>query len=470
VEGLIKFLFADDFSIMVRTFLALLSLQPFFARFERVTGYGLNIPKCGVLCTIRHERTYRNMLNNLPLNNSWRGLQLLESTKHLGVLMGRNVSKLDIWEAALLKFEGRVRKCKLTCKMSVPARIALLNGFLFPILLYTGQFYLAPESIIKRVESACRALLLPKYAAIPLKCLYASPQRGGVYPTLLHFSSANRAAIIRCQYPLFRARYLGMRVEFFGFEERSPLASLSEALGYGLKNVEGTLASIPQRTHAGVLERVNVSQTDTYKLLRHMSGVEKQAESKMRDKILSRWVKAGDDQSPGAMQGYMATYQTLVGMVAGMRPLIQCFKWHRWLLYNALPLAARFSFLRDDFESNKCPRCNMDRETSLHFLVDCEVAKSSLEEVRKHLVEDNLSTWDDTTTPLTHLHLALLVSQDFLHPAHIIKWIQASYIVRNDLTHGRLGEVTIEAQVCRIVDHFKNMRTPLKARKPPPWP
>ena len=105
----------------------------------------------------------------------------------------------------------------------------------------------------------------------------------------------------------------------------------------------------------------------------------------------------------------------------------------------------------------------------MHFLHGCEVAQRSLMGVRRHLVETYGHTWDDPAEPLSHLHLALLGNQNRLHPAHIVNWVQASYITRNALTHGGLDSITMESQVKRIVDTFKNMRTPMKARKPPPW-
>ena len=91
----------------------------------------------------------------LPL--SWQGLRVVDRYKHLGVLIGREVTVEDVYAEAIAKLSRRVARYKpLQGFYSLQNRIIISNSFLSTVFSYLSQFFLMNRNLLaeaKRVIS-----------------------------------------------------------------------------------------------------------------------------------------------------------------------------------------------------------------------------------------------------------------------------------------------------------------------------
>ena len=92
------------------------------------------------------------------LRRCYPGIKFVTKAKYLGLLMGPEISTVDIFQAAVDKFYARARQLHRVVRAStLHQRILIYNIYLLPILFYLAQFYIIPfTEMIRPIRNHCR--------------------------------------------------------------------------------------------------------------------------------------------------------------------------------------------------------------------------------------------------------------------------------------------------------------------------
>ena len=142
--------FADDLGLPATELNALCDALPIIDRFTFFSGLGVNREKTCILSAHKIRKIDRETLATCP--ESWRNIRFVSSAVYLGILMGRSITNLDIYDKAFRKFVKRSTAIKpLISHLSTQHKVITANVFLTPIFSYLIQFFLVPSSILSAV-------------------------------------------------------------------------------------------------------------------------------------------------------------------------------------------------------------------------------------------------------------------------------------------------------------------------------
>ena len=138
----------------------LIGLRRSYDLFCGATGARLNLKKCIAITPERcRPKEWR----------SWPDITSAPTAKYLGVTVSSKLDVDEIWNQTLVKMKRTANRIA-NLKLSLPARVTVINCFLLSIPTYMMRFYLAPEHIIQQMYSTVRTALGPR-RAIPIHTL-----------------------------------------------------------------------------------------------------------------------------------------------------------------------------------------------------------------------------------------------------------------------------------------------------------
>ena len=157
--GLSLFAFADDLAAAFRSISLLLRMLAVVQKFGEVSGLKPNQKKTSIVSTRAPSRRVRRRLTE----GGWGEIQWKGSGVYLGVLFGRAVDTVMIFEGALDKFYSRALQFRpLIKEASIDERVLIFNTFLLPLFYYLAQFYVIPyQEVIVPVKELCRTWIIP---------------------------------------------------------------------------------------------------------------------------------------------------------------------------------------------------------------------------------------------------------------------------------------------------------------------
>ena len=140
--GAIVWSFADD-AVMAHSSLAgIRQFTQTLDEFARISGFGVNRSKCSVLHTIEATPQEQAELDQA----GWKDLSFTSTATYLGVLVGYNISTIDIFKDAVDKFIDRSESYSSALRhLPTQARVRVFNIYIIPLLSYLFQFYILPH-------------------------------------------------------------------------------------------------------------------------------------------------------------------------------------------------------------------------------------------------------------------------------------------------------------------------------------
>ena len=262
--------FMDDVSAGLPDIRLLPDLAHLFNRFGKASGLRVNLKKTMLVPTRPLTTEDRRVISASP----WPDLPVKQSAAYLGVQMGIGVTVEDIFNSALRKFEKRVALyLPRKFSYSVGKRVVIANTMLTPIFSYLAQFYLIPESVLKRIMAGLRQWLIPLgQSAYPVPILSKPLEDLGLPTPLLlpedmnlgvllklwpramgtGIHRSNRSTRILCQVQsarhVLRAKGVSLRLLA---QERGPILSkdIRAAIHGGRVSKSSSLARIAYRLH-----------------------------------------------------------------------------------------------------------------------------------------------------------------------------------------------------------------------------
>ena len=141
--------FADDWTVLCRDFQTLFMLRPILRVFELASGQIINESKSSIVPSRRlTDAEVKCCLVH------WRNLQVLYSTRILGLLIGLDVSIEDQFRAPLDKFAKALQDfSKFRDQMALATRIAVISTFFFSLFSFVSGFFYMPTHLLRSVES-----------------------------------------------------------------------------------------------------------------------------------------------------------------------------------------------------------------------------------------------------------------------------------------------------------------------------
>ena len=188
------FAFADDLAITNPLRDGITRALTTICRFARFSGLGLNIHKTVILSALpptRVDRAYFKL-------TGFHKVKLVNRAIYLGVLIGNNITTLDIFREAKIKFEKRVNLfSRYLHRVSLHKRILIFNIYLLPILYYLAQFYIIPyREVILPIKTITRKAILASNGNSMSYCHLVAPRKeGGPYAPLRDLWSTNMALL-----------------------------------------------------------------------------------------------------------------------------------------------------------------------------------------------------------------------------------------------------------------------------------
>jgi ribonuclease HI len=151
--------FADDLAVESENLSAITEAIKIIQAFALFSGLGLNMSKTVILTTLPTEP--RDELQ-LQLAGVGRGsaqgrIHFVARGVYLGVLIGRDVGTMDVYEKAHQKFLSRTALFKpVLHRSSLHKRAVIFNVFLLTIYSYLAQLYEIPRSMVDQVREIVR--------------------------------------------------------------------------------------------------------------------------------------------------------------------------------------------------------------------------------------------------------------------------------------------------------------------------
>ena len=158
--------FADDLAL---TGLCVSDISPalnVITIFSRLSGLGINRDKSCVISS--GPPSSLPALRTELARSPWPDLPLRDSTTHLGIVIGREVTLGDIFASPFKKAVDRINNCRSVVKgLSVPNRILFINTFVISLFSYHALFFVIPSEHYQTIKG--------------MICKIVTPFNGGAY-------------------------------------------------------------------------------------------------------------------------------------------------------------------------------------------------------------------------------------------------------------------------------------------------
>ena len=128
--------------------------------FSEASGLGINREKSLVLTT--SPPSSHDDIRSALLRSPWPDLPLRDRGTHLGVVIGRDVTLDEIWEAPVNTAINRLNRARSFLRsLSVTNRIIYVNVFITSIFSYIGLFFVLPTDTWKVIKGHISKAVIP---------------------------------------------------------------------------------------------------------------------------------------------------------------------------------------------------------------------------------------------------------------------------------------------------------------------
>jgi ribonuclease HI len=151
--------FADDLALATKNLAEIIKALHIVEDFAKFTGLGLNIKKTVILTSLKVTYADEAELEY----QGYKIIKFVDKTEYLGIIIGREISTVDIAEKAMAKFQKRVNSYSHNiARSSLHERILIFNIFLLPLFNYIAQYYILPyEQVIIKARNIARKHIIP---------------------------------------------------------------------------------------------------------------------------------------------------------------------------------------------------------------------------------------------------------------------------------------------------------------------
>ena len=192
--------FADDLAAGAESLDTILAILRIINTFAKHSGLGLNIRKTTVLTTREPTATARGLLRLY-----WPRIKFVTSATYLGVIMGQEITTVDVFRKAMTKFLYRAQQMHMLIRSAtLHQRITLYNTYLLPILCYLAQLFIVPYTqTVVPLREHCRKAIIPFNGTAFSYAHLVSPTRSMIGPfTPLRDLWATNMAFLAVRYDL----------------------------------------------------------------------------------------------------------------------------------------------------------------------------------------------------------------------------------------------------------------------------
>ena len=126
--------------------------------FARISGFGVNRNKSTILHTMKPTSADKQIITQ-----DWTDLKFTNKATYLGLLVGYDISNVDIFQVPLKRFKDKILKYSSALRhSSIQNRILIFNIYLLPIFSYLQRYYITPyKDIITKVNNIIRRNIIP---------------------------------------------------------------------------------------------------------------------------------------------------------------------------------------------------------------------------------------------------------------------------------------------------------------------
>ena len=139
--------YADDAVLAHNSLDGIEAFTKLIDTFSQISGFGVNREKCNILHVLDTTTHENDRLKTFPWANPITGKSLTFTNKaiYLGILVGYNISTVDIYQEAFDKFEKRADTFSCALRfLPTHARISIFNIHITPLFSYITRFYILP--------------------------------------------------------------------------------------------------------------------------------------------------------------------------------------------------------------------------------------------------------------------------------------------------------------------------------------
>ena len=148
---------ADDLAVASTKLKWLWPVMKIIDVFALISGLGINTDKSAILPSLP------DMVGDMDMTNCpWSDIKIVESYKHLGMLIGFDLQLENIFQVAHEKAMARLESyASVIRSLPIHKRNMIINTFVTPVYMYIGSFLLVPTKFYKQYKSACHRLVVP---------------------------------------------------------------------------------------------------------------------------------------------------------------------------------------------------------------------------------------------------------------------------------------------------------------------
>ena len=385
--------FADDLAVISPNITGIINVLSQIKTFSANSGLGVNWDKSSILPTKPLSPRAKGLLSLSGFGE----IQITSRALYLGVLIGTDVTTVDIFQAAVDKFTSRVYKYRSALlARSLHHRILIFNIFLNPIMYYLSQFYILPniQAALPLKRLAHRHIVPYAGKGMAYAHLIAQPPDLGPRVPYVDIWAWNLALLAQ-DYP-FRKSH----------GKRTPWVPRGQEMTLDISDWD-SLQTREHKTHAAVLHLTYGVDWDSEGLI-DVTKLPK-TPNKIRAWIYSDLVReAGDfkDARHNFKKPTCLTHKVLKhfeGLRSWPAPTVQ--EWTRYIadhtrtrniirpsIWNtylrffmrALPYGRRTRFFIGGFDQDNptpCRLCGRGEDSHSHTFKHCEVMKSAFVKV-----------------------------------------------------------------------------------------
>ena len=391
-NGLDQFAFADDLALSSASLNIIVLSLKVIDTFAKNSGLGLNIDKTVILTAVPPLDSDAGLLRA----EGYDTIKLVREATYLGVLMGIDITTVDIFRKAKAKCLARLHSYRAVIySVALHKRILIINIFLLPILYYLAQFFVIPyHEVVIPIKLAVHRAVVP-FNGGGLGYAHLISPRGEVGPhTPLRDLWATNFSLLILKYPTLTSSH-GAPIPVMGphtkvhtpkwgslliTEHRAHAAFVYMEL-YCVRDSNHMIDV--QRlgpNPAGARRKVYYDLVDRGYLLERTSS-RKRFKSSLPNK-LRRTLRLPDQADAEKAARHLRAHATIASPSIGPKVRNDYLR----LIHNALPTDVRRASARMEVPIRNrgegspypCYLCGKGEDSYVHLLSDCQVVRGAL--------------------------------------------------------------------------------------------
>ena len=440
------FAFADDLAVTSTNISSIIGVLSLIRNYSKFSGLGVNWDKSAILPSLPMSNVSKAMLRLSGFDD----IIITTRAVYLGVLIGTDITTIDIFQNAAEKYTKRVYAYRSALQArSLHQRIIIFNVFINPILFYLGQFYLFPPNNVIDPLRRLAHMHIVAYNGTGMAYAHLIARPPDLGPKVPYIDPwAWNIALLAQNYPLAKSHKL-----------RTPWVPEGQENTLDISDWE-SLQVQQHQTHAAVLYYTYGVDWDEEDLI-DTSRIPAEDTRKIRKIIYDDCVREALVYKNARHQATISTGTSLpckvskhsgltisvkdaaplaahVSQHTHIRSKVRPAIWNTFLRFymRALPFGRRTRFFLAGFDPanpTPCLLCGTGEDSHAHTYQDCQVAKEAYRRIAKATGLDNIH-------PTLSIKVLLLLFP-FSSPMHtitIITFIWGVWTARSEAPHSSL--------------------------------